>query len=293
MTIALRNDSATNVGSTRQSSLTVPIPSGTQAGDVMVAMVTTNSATGTISTPSGWTQDASSPALSTQGGVCSCFYKVATGSDTDPTFNFNATRSANGWIGSYSGVDNVTPRDTSSFVANPSASASGVIPSITIATAGEMVVTGTSWSSGAGLVGTFTPPSGFTEEADQCTTIGSATENAEGVSDKLFSSAGATGTMTVTMTTGGSGGAIAAIAIALNPASATSVVCTVINGTLAQLVNVNAGGTDVDAMSYKETVTLTSDEAAALASAPGVFVTGPTTEQRRRSLKRVIRDASG
>lgn len=72
----------------------------------------------------------------------------------------------------------------------------------------------------------------------------------------------------------------------------TGVTCTVINGTGSQLVNVNAGGTDVDAMSYKESVLLTETEAAALASTPGVFVTGPTTAQRRRSLKRFLRDGS-
>lgn len=48
---------------------------------------------------------------------------------------------------------------------------------------------------------------------------------------------------------------------------------TVVNGTEAQLANVNAGGTDVDALTYKDAITLTNTELAALCSTPGVYVT--------------------
>ena len=39
---------------------------------------------------------------------------------------------------------------------------------------------------------------------------------------------------------------------------------TVVNGSDSQLVNINAGGTDVDAYSYKDGITLTDAELAAL-----------------------------
>jgi hypothetical protein len=39
---------------------------------------------------------------------------------------------------------------------------------------------------------------------------------------------------------------------------------TIVNGSDQQLVNVNAGGTDVDAYSYKDAVTLTNTELATL-----------------------------
>ncbi len=48
---------------------------------------------------------------------------------------------------------------------------------------------------------------------------------------------------------------------------------TVVNGTEAQLVNVNAGGTDVDALTYKNGITLTNTELAVVASTAGVYVT--------------------
>ena len=47
---------------------------------------------------------------------------------------------------------------------------------------------------------------------------------------------------------------------------------TIINGTDAQLVNVNAGGVDVDAHTYKNGVTLTNTELAALLTTLGVGV---------------------
>lgn len=52
---------------------------------------------------------------------------------------------------------------------------------------------------------------------------------------------------------------------------------TVINTTPSQLANVNGGGTDVDAHSYKNGVTLTNTELATLASTSGAFVTSDLT----------------
>lgn len=47
---------------------------------------------------------------------------------------------------------------------------------------------------------------------------------------------------------------------------------TVINGTEADLSNVNAGGVDVGAMSYRDGVTLTNTELAVLCTTLGVAV---------------------
>ena len=50
---------------------------------------------------------------------------------------------------------------------------------------------------------------------------------------------------------------------------------TVVNGSDAQLVNINAGGTDVDAYSYKDGITLTDAElAAVLADASAETISG-------------------
>lgn len=68
---------------------------------------------------------------------------------------------------------------------------------------------------------------------------------------------------------------------------------TVVNGTEAQLVNINAGGTDVDALTYKDGITLTNTELATVASTQGVYVTSDLTGiADATQLKRVLAIAS-
>ncbi len=64
---------------------------------------------------------------------------------------------------------------------------------------------------------------------------------------------------------------------------------TIINGTEEQLVDVNAGDVDVDALSFKDGVTLDNTELAALLTTDGVAVmaTAPSSQ-----LKRVMAIAS-
>lgn len=69
---------------------------------------------------------------------------------------------------------------------------------------------------------------------------------------------------------------------------------TIVNGTESQLVDVNGGGTDVDALATKDGVTLTNAELATLLATNGVAVikdqTGATTNFRT-ALLRVISTA--
>jgi len=52
---------------------------------------------------------------------------------------------------------------------------------------------------------------------------------------------------------------------------------TIVNGTDAELTDVNVGGVDVDALTYKDNVTLTDGELAVLCSTQGVYVTSNLT----------------
>lgn len=65
---------------------------------------------------------------------------------------------------------------------------------------------------------------------------------------------------------------------------------TIVNGTNSQLVDVNGGGTDVDALTYKDGVTLTTAEIATLLATAGVAVLKNAPSQ---ALKRVVGIASG
>lgn len=63
---------------------------------------------------------------------------------------------------------------------------------------------------------------------------------------------------------------------------------TVVNGTEAQLTNVDGSGTKVDALTYKDGITLTNTQLATLASTPGVNVTSDLTAVAdAQQLKRV------
>ncbi len=67
---------------------------------------------------------------------------------------------------------------------------------------------------------------------------------------------------------------------------------TVINGKLSTLT---AGASTVDPLTYKDNVSLTPSEVAALLTSPNVFVTLPVTSsgtQLRLIIKRVIRNSS-
>ncbi len=64
---------------------------------------------------------------------------------------------------------------------------------------------------------------------------------------------------------------------------------TVINGTEATLTDVNGGGTDVGAMSYRDGVTLTNTELATLCGTLGVAVTKDGTGVAfKEQIKRAI-----
>jgi hypothetical protein len=69
---------------------------------------------------------------------------------------------------------------------------------------------------------------------------------------------------------------------------------TIINATEATLTDVNAGGVDVGAMSYRDGVVLTNTELATLCSTQGVTVTSDLTGVAfAAALKRAIGIAAG
>src|SRR5512146_2086283 len=108
---AVKADSAVTLRSTSTStngagstSLVLPLPAGTQAGDVLLTQVVINSTSSVITPPAGWnliltTKSTSSVELAT-------FYKAA--SDSEPAayiFTFGASQPATGAISSFAGGD--------------------------------------------------------------------------------------------------------------------------------------------------------------------------------------------
>src|SRR6266496_1002052 len=192
------------------STLTIGLPAGTTSGDVMVAHMIVRPAGNTITPPAGWNlvlrQDTAS-AISTASYV-----KVAGSSElASYTWSFGTAGEASGGIASYIGVNTTTPVDASHAQYN--ASTSNVDNSgLTTTTANDMLV----YAVGITVATTVNVPAGFTQEWS--TTSNSSTTSE--MSQELFSSIGATGTIHGTH----NGGANSNITIlmALKPAGGTT-----------------------------------------------------------------------
>jgi hypothetical protein len=194
MAIALRN---TSFGGGSNGTATVTKPSGTASGDVLLANIYTDNSE-TISLPSGWTQ--LDTTLISVGGSFggsnfrhTTAYKLAGGSE--PT-SYAFTPSGGGYteaqVSAFSGCDGTTPIDAHNAPAGTAHNLT--IASITTSAAGCMVVACCLGWDGGG----FTTPSGWTS-------IGTGGSNFDyGSFYKLFASAGATGTVSITNSNGGS-----------------------------------------------------------------------------------------
>ncbi len=177
------------------TTLSINVPAGTMAGDVMIAAIATTPSGVTITAPAGWTPiQAITQAVATSNRV-STYYRVATASEP-ASYRWTLTAShagATGGIASYIGVDNANPIDVSAGQATPSGT-NHAAPSITTTVAGDMLVTVHEYASAR----SWSPPAGMTERVD----IASRSGNTAGVTlemnDLLLGAAGATGVKTAT-----------------------------------------------------------------------------------------------
>jgi len=172
----------------------------------MVAHVIVRTAGNSIAAPAGWNlvlrQDSTS-SISTASYV-----KVASSSEpASYTWSFGTSGEASGGIASYIGVDNTTPVDARHAQYNPSTSNvdnSGVTTTV----ANDMLV----YAVGIVVATTVNTPSGFTQVWRTASNSSTTSE----MSQEIFSSAGATGTIHGTLN-GGANSNITML-IALRPA---------------------------------------------------------------------------
>jgi subtilisin family serine protease len=182
--ISLRAAAAANNGA-GGSTLSITVPAGTSSGDVMLAQVVVRTAGNVITPPVGWSlvlrQDSGS-SISTASYV-----KVAGASEpASYTWTFGTAGEASGGIASYIGVNTSTPIDASHAQYN--ASSSNVDNSgVTTTTANDMLV----YAVGITVPTTVNVPSGFTE---QWYTASNSSTTSE-MSQEIFASVGATGTI--------------------------------------------------------------------------------------------------
>ena len=202
----------------RPGGLTVNVPAGTQAGDVMIATITTRPANSvptnnnakTVCGPPGWTllRDTTNDAGGGTGGTglrLQTYYRVATGGEPASYTWYTQVNnpylppatvfvSGAGAIASYSGVDTATPIDIDG--GNTTANSySHTGNSITTTVANTMLFANHTFLSGD----TWTPPAGMTERVDQSAPAsppGNAVDIAIEMSDEPRPTAGATGSRT-------------------------------------------------------------------------------------------------
>jgi PKD repeat protein len=156
---------STVVNATATSSVTIPAPAGTTAGNVLVACLALNG--GSVSSsgvPAGWTLIAA--ATGAANPHVYGYYHVA-GSSEPSNFTWTLGSSvANGaGIARYSGVRAASPIDATATTASGASATTGTVPGVTTATSGAMLVgcMGINSSSTAVLID---PPSGMAEAWD-------------------------------------------------------------------------------------------------------------------------------
>lgn len=183
----------------RPGGLTINVPAGTQADDVMIASIVVRPANMLITPPAGWTlvRLINQPAGGGTGGagqVQATYYRVATAAEpASYTWRFygGVSNGAAGGILSFSGVDTANPIDAEGGNVTPF-SVNHTANSVTTTVADTMLVSAHAMNS----ADTWTPPGGMTEAVD----VASQPLNAVGatieINYELRTSAGATGSRT-------------------------------------------------------------------------------------------------
>lgn len=190
MAISVRSASK-NTATGAGTSFTVPVPSGTAAGDLLVAFTTCPSSNYTDMTSNEFTQTGAD--ASTANGAASRVWLRTAGGSEPANFTFGRTsgQSALGEIVALVGADTANPVDAALTWNTGAANTSQAAPSVSPANTGSMLVCG--WESGELGSPSYTVPGSMTEQADQPNG-----NFVQALATELLSASGATGTRTAT-----------------------------------------------------------------------------------------------
>ena len=196
--------------------LTVNVPAGTVAGDVMVASIAVRPSSVLITPPTGWSPQAATVQNAGNSSRQQIFYRVAGAEPASYTWTFDSNHTgAVGAIVSYSGVDTASPINAFGGNTTPQGGDSNVqhrALEVTTTVADTMVISTHSFTSAE----TWTPPTGMLERVDAAS---QGTPNAGGISLEMNevaqAAAGATGDKLATAA--GNGDTGTAHLIALRP----------------------------------------------------------------------------
>ncbi|MEA5456675.1 PKD domain-containing protein [Sinomonas sp. JGH33] len=204
--------SAPSYAGTAASTVALTAPSGTSAGDVLVASITTDLNPSVTSVPAGWTpivNGLSINASATSGARVFAYYHVAGASEPSSyLWTLSAAVKWGAGVTAYRGVNNTTPLDTgvATAVDGTYSATSITLPSITTVSSGALLIGGVGLDS---VVPGISPPNGWT----QCWQV--AGGQIGELADLTQATAGASGTATWTLSTAR---AVGAWRTALKPA---------------------------------------------------------------------------
>lgn len=190
---------------TAGNTLTPALPAGYQEDDTLVLIVCTEGSDSgnTVSTPSGWTELSTSPAVRT-GVQLAVFYKISAASETAPTFGSFASKSQAGVMVCIQGThSDGSPINTSVASADTADTNAGsyrlhTLPGVTTTSPETLVLTVLGINATGSLSNwTNSNITGLAEVAE-----GGTTTDYIGVAAGEFTSTGSTGNSTVRTTAG-------------------------------------------------------------------------------------------
>jgi hypothetical protein len=201
-----------------RSVLTINVPAGTVANDVMIASITVQTSATVVTPPVGWTLVRQTDNATAPTGSLYVYRRVAGGAEpASYTWTTTNLAYAAGGIQSFSGVDTTTPIDVENGAATASA-LTHATPSVTTTVASTMVVTTHAIASSA----TWTPPAGMTEAFDTAVlTVPNANGQAIGGNYVAQAAAGASGVKTATASNNADPGITHILALRPNSAVTT------------------------------------------------------------------------
>jgi hypothetical protein len=274
-----RAETSNQTGSGGATSVSINVPAGTVAGDVMLAVIT--SASGTApATPSGWTKVTTASSANFGTGTLTVFTHVAGSSEpASYSWSLGGTFEASGAIGAYVGVDNVTSVQAASVAIGNSKTMTA--PSVTTTAGNAYVVAAVGYNATVSV--TVSDPSGTTRRAAPVSPgafIGTVAD------DFIQSPAGATGAQSWQIS---SKSPFGAAQIALDPASPGALQFGATTPDIATLPAVTLNGqsqTVTTAMSNFEVDDATGASQGSSASGWNLTVSGDTGAGKSAVFKR-------
>jgi hypothetical protein len=176
------------------TSLTLSVPAGTQAGDVLVASLgfgkTGATTQPTLTAPVGWTL----VTRTNKGavGALAVYWHVFAAGETSYTWTTNVAVGGAVFLAAFGGVDTANPIDVSKGQTSKSGTSVST-PSVTTTTADAMLVASYFGSERTGTPTVWTPPAGMTEIGDASDSTGSRSGS---VDHAMQTTAGAAGKKT-------------------------------------------------------------------------------------------------